>query len=96
VHTHKQNTKGKTRQLVSFRQHKCNHASHYAVNKYIYTVTLHLQGRIVEPKGTVVARQRRDKHVSAATNTHATTEELLEAMFSMQSVSMLYSDGHWE
>jgi hypothetical protein len=34
----------------------------------------------------IVARQRLCKHVPAATNTH-TTEELLDASFSMRSVS---------
>jgi hypothetical protein len=33
-----------------------------------------------------VARQRLDKHVLAASNTHATTE-LFDAVFSMRSVS---------
>jgi hypothetical protein len=33
------------------------------------------------------ARQRLDKHVSAATNTHATTEKLFDASFSMRSMS---------
>jgi hypothetical protein len=38
----------------------------------------------VPPK---VARQRLSKHVSAATNTCTTTEELLDAVFSVWSVS---------
>jgi hypothetical protein len=33
------------------------------------------------------SRQRLGKHVPAATNTHATTEELLYALFSMPSFS---------
>jgi hypothetical protein len=35
----------------------------------------------------IVATQRLGKYVSAATNTHATIEELLDAMFSMRPVS---------
>jgi hypothetical protein len=35
----------------------------------------------------IVARRRLDKNVTAATNTHATIEELLDASFSMLSVS---------
>jgi hypothetical protein len=35
----------------------------------------------------VIARQRLGKNVSAATNTHTTTEDLLDASFSMRSVS---------
>jgi hypothetical protein len=35
----------------------------------------------------IVARQRLGKNVIAATNTHATIEELLEASFSVRSVS---------
>jgi hypothetical protein len=34
-----------------------------------------------------VARQRPGKHVPAVTNTHATMEELLDAVFSMRSMS---------
>jgi hypothetical protein len=35
----------------------------------------------------IVARQRLGRNVTAVTNTHATIEELLEASFSMWSVS---------
>jgi hypothetical protein len=35
----------------------------------------------------IVARQRLGKNITAATNTHATIEELLDASFSMLSVS---------
>jgi hypothetical protein len=35
----------------------------------------------------IVARQRLDENVNATTNSHATTEELLDAWFSMPSVS---------
>jgi hypothetical protein len=35
----------------------------------------------------IVARQRLGKHVTAATNTHATIEEMLDASFSIRSVS---------
>jgi hypothetical protein len=35
----------------------------------------------------IVARQGLEKHVLAATNTHAAVEELLDASFSMRSVS---------
>jgi hypothetical protein len=34
-----------------------------------------------------VGRQQRDKHVPAVTNTHATTEKLLDTVLSMRSVS---------
>jgi hypothetical protein len=40
---------------------------------------------IVEQKEVVVIRQWRGKHVSAATNTHATIEEVLETLFSIRS-----------
>jgi hypothetical protein len=40
-----------------------------------------------EPEETAVGRQRLRKHVPAATNTHATTEGLLDAVFYMRSVS---------
>jgi alkylhydroperoxidase/carboxymuconolactone decarboxylase family protein YurZ len=40
---------------------------------------------IVESEERAVARERLSKHISAATNTNATTEELLEALFSMRS-----------
>jgi hypothetical protein len=54
-------------------------------------VAWHLKGGIVEPEETTVARQRLDKHVSTAMDMHAKLEELLETVFSMQSVPMLYS-----
>jgi hypothetical protein len=34
----------------------------------------------------IVARQRLGKHIPAATNTHATIEELLDTILSMRSV----------
>jgi hypothetical protein len=37
---------------------------------------MHLKGGIFEPEETTVARQRLDKHVSAATDKHAIIEEL--------------------
>jgi hypothetical protein len=40
---------------------------------------------------STVAGQRLDKHLSAATDTHATIEELLDTVFSMRSVPRLYS-----
>jgi hypothetical protein len=56
-------------------------------------VTCPLKARIVEPEETAVARQwlrkhvfTATKHVTTATNTHATSEELLEAAFSVRSV----------
>jgi hypothetical protein len=39
----------------------------------------------------VIARQWHGKHVSAATNTHPTIEELLEAVSSMQSLPQLHA-----
>jgi hypothetical protein len=56
-------------------------------------VTLRLKARILEIEEAAVARQRRLKQVSSATNKHATTEELLEAVFSIPSLPRLYSDG---
>jgi hypothetical protein len=53
---------------------------------YEVSVKWHLKGGIVEPEETDVARQRLDKHVSAATDTHPTIEELLETVFSMRPV----------
>jgi hypothetical protein len=35
----------------------------------------------------IVAKQQMGKHVPAATNTHATVEELLDPSFSLRSVS---------
>jgi hypothetical protein len=47
--------------------------SHQSVCLYVYPL--------------IVARQRLGKNVTAATNTHATIEELLDASFSIRSVS---------
>jgi hypothetical protein len=45
----------------------------------------------VDPEKTSIARQWLGKHIPAATNMH-TTEELLEALFSMLSMSRLYNE----
>jgi hypothetical protein len=45
----------------------------------------------MEAEETAVARQRLDRHVFAAADTHATVEELLKSVFSMRSVLRLYS-----
>jgi hypothetical protein len=43
-----------------------------------------------------INRQWQDTHVSLATDTHATIEELLEMAFSMSSVPRLCSESHEE
>jgi hypothetical protein len=48
-----------------------------------YIVPCPLKARIMEPEETSVTRQRFGKHNSAVTDTHATTEELLCAVFSV-------------
>jgi hypothetical protein len=47
-------------------------------------MTWQLKAGIVEEE-VAIATQQRGKHVSAATNKHATIEELLEAVFSVRS-----------
>jgi hypothetical protein len=44
-------------------------------------------------RAAAIARQRRGKHVSAATDADATTED---GVFSMQSVPMLYNEDQLE
>lgn len=61
------------------------------------TVTRALRPRIVKPAATVVARERLCKrallgHVIAAADTHSTTEELWDEMFSVRSLPRLYND----
>jgi hypothetical protein len=48
----------------------------------------------VEPEEMAVARKQLDKHVPAATNTHARTEKLFEVVFSLQSLlyQIIYSE----
>jgi hypothetical protein len=46
-----------------------------------------LKSGIMEPEETVVTRQRLGKHFAAAMNTRATIEKVLDAGFSMWSVS---------
>jgi hypothetical protein len=53
------------------------------------------KARIVESEETAVTRQRLGKHIPAATNTHATMEELLDMVFSVQSVLMLYNNDDY-
>jgi hypothetical protein len=64
---------------------KCSLSFKFSDKQFVCIVTLQLKGGIVEPEETEFDRQRLDKHVSAATGRHATIEELLETMFSMQS-----------
>jgi hypothetical protein len=45
----------------------------------------------VEEEEAAVARQCRSKHVSAATNKYATTDELLGVAFSVWSMPRLYN-----
>jgi hypothetical protein len=47
----------------------------------------------MEPKETAIARQRLGKHALAAMDTHATMDELLEAVFIMRSMPRLYKEG---
>jgi hypothetical protein len=42
-----------------------------------------------------VAREWLGKHASAATDMHATIEELLEAVFSMRSMQRLYKESQF-
>jgi hypothetical protein len=46
----------------------------------------HLKAGIVEPEEMAVAMQWLGKHIPMVMNTHATIEELLDAVFSMLSV----------
>jgi hypothetical protein len=46
----------------------------------------------MEPEVTSIARQRLGEQVSAATDTQATTEELLGTMFSIRSVQSGYKE----
>jgi hypothetical protein len=59
-------------------------------------VTRRQKGGIVEPEKKNLARQRLDKHVTAAKETQARIEELLETMFSMRSVPKLYKERRLE
>jgi hypothetical protein len=61
-----------------------------------------LEARIGKPAETAAARESANtpvarqwlssRHVMAVTDTHATTEELLEAVFSVRAVTMLYKE----
>jgi hypothetical protein len=52
-------------------------------------MTQQMKARIVDPEKLSIARQQYSKHVSAVTNNHTTTEELLEVMFSMRPMPRL-------
>jgi hypothetical protein len=55
-------------------------------------VTSHLNGRISEPEEMAVPRQWHGKHVSTATGTSETIEELWEVLFSVWSMPRLYNE----
>jgi hypothetical protein len=50
----------------------------------------------VEREEAAIAMQQHSEHVSAAMNQHATTEELLEVVFSVWSTPRLYSEDEQE
>jgi hypothetical protein len=50
----------------------------------------------VEKEEVAIATQSCGKHISAAINQHATTDELLEAVFSVWFVPRLYSKDQQE
>jgi hypothetical protein len=54
-------------------------------SKEAYEITV-LKPGILEPEETAVIMQRLGKHIPTATDTHATIEELLDAVFSVRLV----------
>jgi hypothetical protein len=56
-------------------------------------VTRLLKARKAQPEETAVAREGPGKHVSTAMN--ATTEELLEVVFSVGSMQRLHKESSW-
>jgi hypothetical protein len=58
-------------------------------------VTLCLKAGTAESHDTSFARQQLSKHIPVATYMYATTDELLDALFSVWSVPWLYNkDQH--
>jgi hypothetical protein len=57
----------------------------------ISIVIWRLKAGVVEQEEMAIVRQRKSKHVSAATNKRTTIEEVLEAVFSFLSLSRLHS-----
>jgi hypothetical protein len=55
-----------------------------------------MKAGIADPEKTSISKQRHGKHVSAVTNNNATTEGLLEAVFFMRSMLMLYKENQLE
>jgi hypothetical protein len=49
--------------------------------------------RLAERMDVVTGKQQHSKHITTATNQHATTEELLEIIFSMWSMPLLYNEA---
>jgi hypothetical protein len=43
-----------------------------------------------------IARQQKPKHISAAKNQHAITEELFEKLFSVLFVLGIYNENQWD
>jgi hypothetical protein len=55
-----------------------------------------MKAGIADPKKTTTARQRHGNYLSAVTNNHETTQELLQTMFSIRSVPSLYKENQVE
>jgi hypothetical protein len=60
-----------------------------------YNVTCRLKAGIVEPEEPAVDRQRLGKNIPAPTNRNAVIKELLDAVFSIRSVSYQRKVGEY-
>jgi hypothetical protein len=68
----------------------------FSIYNSLDVVTWQLKAGILEQIDATIARQRCCKHVSAATDMHATVEKLLDAMFFVWAVPRLYIEDQTE
>lgn len=62
----------------------------------VHIVTWRQKAGLVSRIDAATAMEQGRKHVSTAKNKHITMEEPLNAVFSIWSMSRLYSENHWE
>jgi hypothetical protein len=55
-----------------------------------------MKAEMADPENTSIARQRHGNTFFVVMNNHATTEEFLQAVFSMRSVLRLYKENQRE
>jgi hypothetical protein len=80
---------------VIFLKHSAGTQSVELDRIFIYFKSIVACTSVTMQRPRAISRQQLDIHVSAATDTHATTVVLLETVFSTRSVQRGYKEDNW-